>query len=98
MGGVGKTTLVKQVQKQVVEDKLFDEVVMAEVTQTPDHMAIQNKIAYDLGMKFDLNENILDRADRLRERLKKEKRVLIILSLAMLEFLLRMMIKKDSAQ
>ncbi|KAH9753003.1 hypothetical protein KPL71_014925 [Citrus sinensis] len=79
MGGVGKTTLVKQVAKQVMEDKLFDKVVMAEVTQTPDHQEIQKKLAFDLGMKFGSDENKFERADRLRERLKKEKRVLIIL-------------------
>ncbi|GAY33111.1 hypothetical protein CUMW_274640 [Citrus unshiu] len=79
MGGVGKTTLVKQVAKQVLEDKLFDKVVMAEVTQTPDHHKIQNKLAFDLGMEFGLNENEFQRAERLHERLKKEKQLLIIL-------------------
>ncbi|KAH9687079.1 AAA domain-containing protein [Citrus sinensis] len=79
MGGVGKTTLVKQVARQVMEEKLFDKVVMAEVTQTPDHQEIQKKLASDLGIKFELNESIFDRANRLRERLKKEKWVLIIL-------------------
>ena len=79
MGGVGKTTLVKQVAKQLMEDKLFDKVVMAEVTQTPDHHKIQDKLAFDLGMEFGFNENIFQRASRLCERLKKEKRLLIIL-------------------
>ncbi|KAH9686988.1 Disease resistance protein [Citrus sinensis] len=79
MGGVGKTTLVKQVRKQVMEDKLFDKVVMAEVTQTPDHHKIQDKLAFDLGMEFDLNENEFQRASRLCQRLKQEKRLLIIL-------------------
>ncbi|KAH9752888.1 Disease resistance protein [Citrus sinensis] len=79
MGGVGKTTLVKQVAKQVMEDKLFDKVAMAEITENPDHQKIQDKLASDLGIKFELNENIFDRANRLRRVLKKEKRVLIIL-------------------
>ena len=79
MGGVGKTTLVKQVAKQVMEDKSFDKVVMAEVTQTPDHQKIQDKLAFDLGMEFGLNENTFQKAYRLCERLKKEKKVLIIL-------------------
>ncbi|KAK9218371.1 hypothetical protein WN943_007008 [Citrus x changshan-huyou] len=79
MGGVGKTTLVKQVAKKVMEDKLIDEVVMAEVTQNPDPQQIQDKLASDLGVKFDLNDSIHHRASRLRERLKQEKRVLIIL-------------------
>ncbi|KDO38732.1 hypothetical protein CISIN_1g042728mg, partial [Citrus sinensis] len=79
MGGVGKTTIVKQVAKQVMEENLFDKVVMAEVTQTPDHHKIQNKLAFDLGMEFGLNENEFQRAERLHERLKKEKQLLIIL-------------------
>ncbi|KAH9687086.1 Disease resistance protein [Citrus sinensis] len=79
MGGVGKTTLVRQVRKQVMENKLFDKVAMAEVTENPDHQKIQDKLASDLGIKFELNENIFDRANRLRRVLKKEKRVLIIL-------------------
>ncbi|KAK9177892.1 hypothetical protein WN943_027082 [Citrus x changshan-huyou] len=79
MGGVGKTTLVKQVAKQVMEDKLFDKVVMAELTQNPDPQKIQDKLASDLGMKFDLNDSIFHRAHQLCQRLKKEKRILIIL-------------------
>ncbi|XP_052287404.1 disease resistance protein At4g27190-like isoform X2 [Citrus sinensis] len=79
MGGVGKTTLVKQVAKQVMEDKSFDKVVMAEVTQTPDQQKIQDKLAFDLGMEFGLNESTFQKAYRLCERLKKEKKVLIIL-------------------
>ncbi|KAF2319050.1 hypothetical protein GH714_012979 [Hevea brasiliensis] len=34
MGGVGKTTLVKEIAKEVEQDKLFDAVVMAVVSQT----------------------------------------------------------------
>ncbi|KAH9649095.1 Disease resistance protein [Citrus sinensis] len=79
MGGVGKTTLVKQVAKQVMEDNLFDEVVMAELTQNPDPQKIQDQLASDLGMKFDLNDSIFHRAHQLCQRLKKEKRILIIL-------------------
>lgn len=40
IGGVGKTTLVKQVARQVIEDKLFNEVVMVVVSQKPDYKAI----------------------------------------------------------
>ncbi|KAH9752927.1 Disease resistance protein [Citrus sinensis] len=79
MGGVGKTTLVKQVAKQVTEDKLFDKVAMAEVTENPDHQKIQDKLASDLGIKFELNESIFDRANRLCRVLKNEERHLIIL-------------------
>ncbi|RVW17214.1 putative disease resistance protein [Vitis vinifera] len=81
MGGAGKTTLVKQVAQQVAqqekENKLFDEVVMASnITQTPNIAEIQGKIASRLGLKFDAEE---DRAGRLRERLKREEKILVIL-------------------
>ncbi|KAK9218357.1 hypothetical protein WN943_006994 [Citrus x changshan-huyou] len=79
MGGVGKTTLVKQIAKQVMEDKLFDKVAMAEVTENPDHQKIQDKLASDLGIKFELNESIFDRANGLCGVLKNKERHLIIL-------------------
>ena len=41
MGGEGKTTLVKEVSKQAIEDKLFDKMVIASVTRNPDTMKIQ---------------------------------------------------------
>ncbi|KAH9687056.1 AAA domain-containing protein [Citrus sinensis] len=79
MGGVGKTTLVKQIAKQVMEDNVFDKVVMAEITKNPDAQKIQGELASDLGMNFDSNDLIYHRAKQLCQRLKKEKRVLIIL-------------------
>ncbi|KAL5741067.1 hypothetical protein ACOSQ2_030247 [Xanthoceras sorbifolium] len=78
MGGVGKTTLVKRVIGQAIEDKLFDVVVIAEVTETPEIKSIQGQIADELGLKFH-EESLTGRAARLRDRLKKEKRVLIVL-------------------
>ncbi|KAK9265436.1 hypothetical protein L1049_012380 [Liquidambar formosana] len=44
MPGVGKTTLAKQVMQQAKDDKLFDEVLMAVVSQTPDWEKIQRQI------------------------------------------------------
>ncbi|KAF2294475.1 hypothetical protein GH714_011728 [Hevea brasiliensis] len=78
MGGVGKTTLAKEVHRQAIEEKLFDEVVMVAVNQTPELRRIQSEIADVLGLTFDVEE-IPGRANRLYERLKKEKKVLIIL-------------------
>ncbi|XP_034698425.1 probable disease resistance protein At4g27220 [Vitis riparia] len=77
MGGVGKTTLVKQVAQQAEEDKLFHKVVMAlNISQTPNIAEIQGKIARMLGLKFEAEE---DRAGRLRQRLKREEKILVIL-------------------
>ncbi|XP_044475647.1 uncharacterized protein LOC123203365 isoform X2 [Mangifera indica] len=78
MGGVGKTTLVKKVAWKAKEDKLFDEVVIAEVTQTPDLKQIQAEIAGQLGMVFKDQETLSLRADKLRHRLKISKRILVI--------------------
>ncbi|KAJ9682453.1 hypothetical protein PVL29_018383 [Vitis rotundifolia] len=78
VGGVGKTTLVKQVAKQAEQEKLFRKVVMATVFQTPDFKEIQQQIADKLGMKFEeVSEQ--GRAARLHQRMKEEKTILIIL-------------------
>ncbi|XP_022745650.1 disease resistance protein At4g27190-like [Durio zibethinus] len=76
MGGVGKTTLVKQVARQAKDD-LFDKVVMAAVTQSFDIKKIQELIADELGLKFEMQSEP-GRAGELRNRLKKSK-VLVIL-------------------
>ncbi|XP_044474533.1 uncharacterized protein LOC123202630 [Mangifera indica] len=78
MGGVGKTTLVKKVAWKAKEDKLFDEVVIAEVTETPDLKQIQADIAGQLGMVFKDQESLYGRAEQLRYRLKKYKKILVI--------------------
>ncbi|XP_044475554.1 uncharacterized protein LOC123203298 isoform X2 [Mangifera indica] len=78
MGGVGKTTLVKKVAWKAKEDRLFDEVVIAEVTHTPDLKQIQANIASHLDMSFKDQESVFGRANQLRHRLKKSKRILVI--------------------
>ncbi|TYI96115.1 hypothetical protein E1A91_D01G047700v1 [Gossypium mustelinum] len=52
MGGVGKTTLVRNVGGEV---KGFDRVVMVTVFETLDIEKIQNKIADDIDLKFGKN-------------------------------------------
>ncbi|XP_031275698.1 uncharacterized protein LOC116134153 [Pistacia vera] len=78
MAGVGKTTLVKKVAWQAEEDKLFDQVVMTTVTQTPDLKNMQEEIADQLGLIFP-EQSVSGRSLRLRDRLKREKRILVIL-------------------
>ncbi|XP_075658718.1 putative disease resistance protein At5g05400 [Castanea sativa] len=80
MAGVGKTTLVREVAKQVKEEKLFDEVVIATVTQSPDFIRIQGEIADKLDLKID-KKTLSGRADLRRARLSKEKnqKILVIL-------------------
>ncbi|CAL5351016.1 unnamed protein product [Camellia sinensis] len=78
MGGVGKTTMVKEVAKRAKEEKLFDEVVMAVVSQSPNERRIQGEIGDKLGLEF-REETERGRADRLRKRLRGTNRILVIL-------------------
>ncbi|XP_044478052.1 probable disease resistance protein At4g27220 isoform X2 [Mangifera indica] len=79
LGGVGKTTLVKQVGKLAEEEKLYSSVVMVVVSQTPNIMNIQREIAYMLDLKSLPDYPESARASALWERIKKEKQILIIL-------------------
>ncbi|WVZ17280.1 hypothetical protein V8G54_010262 [Vigna mungo] len=78
-GGVGKSTLVKEIARKAKEKKLFDVVVKVEITADPNPHKIQEEIAYVLGLRLEgEGENV--RADCLRRRLKKERgNILLIL-------------------
>ncbi|KAJ9691572.1 hypothetical protein PVL29_013684 [Vitis rotundifolia] len=77
MGGVCKTTLVKQVAKQAEEHKLFHKVVMAlNISKTPNIAEIQGKIASMLGLTLEDNN---EREVRLRQSLKNQETILVIL-------------------
>ncbi|XP_057486919.1 disease resistance protein At4g27190-like isoform X2 [Actinidia eriantha] len=78
MGGVGKTTLVKAIAKRAKEEKLFDEVVISVVSQSPDEKKIQGEIADMLGLEFD-EESASGRASRLHARLSSIQKILVIL-------------------
>ena len=84
MGGVGKTTLVKQVVEQAKQEKLFATQVYVQVswTREPEKfqqgiLDIQQQIGGMLGLEFK-NEAQSTKAAQLMQRLKKEK-ILIIL-------------------
>ncbi|KAJ9174765.1 hypothetical protein P3X46_013371 [Hevea brasiliensis] len=78
-GGVGKTTMVKQLVQRVERENLFDVVGMAVVSQNPNIKKIQGDIASWLKLKLD-DENELKRAGELRQGLiNHDKRILIIL-------------------
>ncbi|KAH9754906.1 Disease resistance protein [Citrus sinensis] len=78
MGGIGKTTLVKEVARRAKEDNIFDAVVFSEVSQTPNIKNIQGEIAEKLGLTL-REESESRRASSLYERLKKEKKILVVL-------------------
>ncbi|KAK2640676.1 hypothetical protein Ddye_028471 [Dipteronia dyeriana] len=76
--GIGKTMLVKEIARQAKVKKLFDEIVFAEVSKTPDIKKIQGEIADKLGLQF-RKESESGRARALCARLKKENKILLIL-------------------
>ncbi|KAI8001590.1 putative disease resistance protein [Camellia lanceoleosa] len=80
IGGVGKTTLVKEIGKKAKSDKLFDEVVMAVVSQNQGIEKIQDDIAGMLGFTSLINQRSkTEREGMLCERLKDVKKILVIL-------------------
>ncbi|XP_052885065.1 putative disease resistance protein At3g15700 [Gossypium arboreum] len=75
MPGVGKTTLAKEVGKHAREQKLFDKVVMFTMSQNPNIITIQDKVAEMFGLNFRTNTEE-GRAEELWWRLKVEKHIL----------------------
>ncbi|XP_022635602.1 uncharacterized protein LOC106758399 [Vigna radiata var. radiata] len=77
-GGVGKTTLVKEIANKVREKNLFEIVIIANITGNPDFKKIQEQIAGMLGMQLE-EESEIARVDRIRKRLKNEKENTLII-------------------
>ncbi|TQE00897.1 hypothetical protein C1H46_013437 [Malus baccata] len=78
MGGVGKTTMVKEIIERLAKLDLFDKIVMATVSQSPSIRMIQSEIADKIGLKFK-EESEPGRALKLRGELMEIKRILIVL-------------------
>ncbi|GMN63991.1 hypothetical protein TIFTF001_033061 [Ficus carica] len=80
MGGVGKTTMVKQVAEKGVTEGLFNVVVMVTISQAVNLRRIQSQIAEGLGLKsLGADSTVERRATKVRDRIVREKKVLIIL-------------------
>ncbi|XP_077223703.1 disease resistance protein At4g27190-like [Tasmannia lanceolata] len=78
MGGVGKTTLVKNVNNKLKGTSTFDAIVMVTVSKDVKLKIIQEEIAKKLGME--LKEEIEStRESELRRKLMHVKKLLIIL-------------------
>ncbi|KAF8017514.1 hypothetical protein BT93_H2634 [Corymbia citriodora subsp. variegata] len=84
MGGVGKSTLLIDVERRIRKEKSFDCVAKADVSENQDIKKIQGEIAHALGLTDIKNEELVSvRAGLLYKRLendaREKKRVLIIL-------------------
>ncbi|KAA8529933.1 hypothetical protein F0562_034463 [Nyssa sinensis] len=77
-GGVGKTRMAEEIGKQAAQDKLFDEVAMASVSQDLDVRKIQGLLADCLNLKLDL-ETEIGRAGQLCNRLKNGRQIIVII-------------------
>ncbi|KAF3453156.1 hypothetical protein FNV43_RR03593 [Rhamnella rubrinervis] len=79
MGGVGKTMLAEEVARRVIdEEKFFTRTVSTTVSNDQNIEKIQQEIGEQLGMQFD-EQSKKARAERLRNRLRSESDLLIIL-------------------
>ncbi|CAN6700213.1 unnamed protein product [Malus baccata var. baccata] len=79
LGGVGKTTLAKEVYREAVKEKLFDDVVLVlNVKEKRDNEKIQKEITKKLMMYVDESEDMGTRANLLRARIKDGKTLVIL--------------------
>ncbi|KAK2633598.1 hypothetical protein Ddye_028435 [Dipteronia dyeriana] len=76
-GGIGKTTLAREIAGQAEDKKLFQVVAFVAVAVKPDIKGIQQEIADKLGLTF-REESASGRARRLQERLKQEEKILLV--------------------
>ncbi|XP_014515580.1 uncharacterized protein LOC106773397 [Vigna radiata var. radiata] len=78
MGGTGKTTLAKEVGKELKKSKCFNQVIDTTISNTPDMKKIQDDIAGPLGLSLkDFTES--ERPKKLKDRLTNGENILLIL-------------------
>ena len=78
MGGIGKTTLVKEVGFKAKREGLFNMVVMAVVSQSAEIPRIQRQLGEQLDLRYSC-ETEYGRANQLRAGIKREDKILVIL-------------------
>ncbi|PRQ35140.1 putative TIR domain, P-loop containing nucleoside triphosphate hydrolase [Rosa chinensis] len=78
MGGVGKTTMVKEVGAQFRKSGVFHRVIMGVVSKNPDSKNLQDTLAEQLGFKL-WQETEIGRAAWLHEEIMRREKLLIIL-------------------
>nr|XP_007134147.1 hypothetical protein PHAVU_010G023200g [Phaseolus vulgaris]ESW06141.1 hypothetical protein PHAVU_010G023200g [Phaseolus vulgaris] len=78
MGGTGKTTLAKEMGKELKKSKYFDQVIDTTVSNTPDTKKIQDDIAGPLGLPLN-NCTESERPRKLWDRLTNGEKILVIL-------------------
>ncbi|KAK1440495.1 hypothetical protein QVD17_06323 [Tagetes erecta] len=78
MGGVGKTSIMMHIYNQLIECKIFDQVIWVNVSKTFNVEKLQLDIADATNLELSKDENVIWRSTRLLEHLQGKKFVLIL--------------------
>ena len=78
MGGCGKTSLLMEILKELQDSEVY-KTAFAVVSNPPVYREIQGSIASWIGLKFETEENVHDRAARLSMAFQKDKKYVIFL-------------------
>ncbi|KAK1581536.1 hypothetical protein Q3G72_006871 [Acer saccharum] len=79
MGGIGKTTIMKHIQNELLREAKFDKVIWVTVSQEFGVFKLQEKIASALGEDLSKHEDETIRAAMLSKILESGKRHVLIL-------------------
>ncbi|XP_058096639.1 probable disease resistance protein At4g27220 isoform X2 [Magnolia sinica] len=79
MGGVGKTTIMKHIYNQLIEDSAFDSVIWVTVSKDSNLEQLQKGVAKSLDLEFSDNADEMRRSRELFAALKRRKRFILIL-------------------
>ncbi|KAH7690227.1 disease resistance protein RPS2 protein [Dioscorea alata] len=79
MGGVGKTTTMTQIYKELNEKKVFEIVMWVTVSSSFDEKELQSKIAEQLHCELSSSGDLMSRAQVLHEALGRWRNFVIIL-------------------
>ncbi|KAH7690219.1 disease resistance protein RPS2 protein [Dioscorea alata] len=79
MGGVGKTTIMTQIYKELNEKKVFEIVMWVTVSSSFNEKELQSKIAEQLHCELSSSGDLMSRAQVLHEALGRWRNFVIIL-------------------
>ncbi|KAG2702094.1 hypothetical protein I3760_06G074900 [Carya illinoinensis] len=79
MPGVGKSTLMKEIERRAKEEKLFHGVVLEAVTERPELSRIRGEIAVMLNQERHRQQTEIGRANLQQESSTKDAKLLVIL-------------------
>ncbi|KAI9103654.1 hypothetical protein K1719_023277 [Acacia pycnantha] len=80
LGGTGKTTMAKEVGKEVAESKVFDKVIFSVVSKDANLKRIRDNIATHLNLRFKEGTDESEQAQELWKRIAEGgEKVLLIL-------------------